>query len=336
LVTVTSESGAVVPRSVTVPAGQTEAALLFDAVSQVADTAVTASVPANSVYGTVRVLASWEVPSMVTLSPQSAIIAPGSTLPLTATLDLPASSGGATVLLSVSPAGAGSVPASIYFASNELSKSFQFTAGATAQAAAVVATFGSSASQADLTIQSGPLPSGRLVIDELSTRYTTDAAAEFVELYNGTALEVDLTGYTLCYRSAGSTSGTRLTLTWLTGSSIPPGKHFLIGTSGFNATVASDAAFSGGLSDTGGSVWLARKTATCATGLSDPDLTDLVGWGTAVAGNFEGAAAAPSQGSTSSEAAGKSIARIAIGVDTDDNAADFQVGAPNPQSLLAP
>jgi hypothetical protein len=115
------------------------------------------------------------------------------------------------------------------------------------------------------------------------------------------------------------------------GSTVPAGKYFLFGTTGYNGGAAADATFGGGMSDTGGSVWLAHK-ATCPTGLTDAELDDVVGWGTAPATNYEGAAA-PALGATSDVAKGKSLARKVAGADSNNNAADFELGTAAPQNL---
>ena len=162
--------------------------------------------------------------------------------------------------------------------------------------------------------------SGKVVINEVSTRGTT-TGDELIELFNGSASDVSLSGYKLYYRAASTTSGSGSALvTFGSAAKVPAGKHFLLATNGYTGSVTPDATFSSTLADAGGSVWLFKATPT-SFGKTDASFVDLVGWGTAVSANFEGSSAAPAPGG-----ANRSIER-ANGADTDNNGADFHVQA---------
>ncbi len=168
---------------------------------------------------------------------------------------------------------------------------------------------------------------------------------DFIELYNLGASDVDLSGWSLQYASAtgtgnfGANSGQ---LTELSGT-LQAGHYFLV----------QEAAGSGGSTDlptpnvtdptpinmsgTAGKVALVTGTATLGcNGGSTPcppealaRVVDLVGWGNA--NFFEGTGAAPATTNTTA------VLRNGGGtIDTDNNAADFTAGPPNPRNTPPP
>jgi predicted extracellular nuclease len=152
--------------------------------------------------------------------------------------------------------------------------------------------------------------------------------ADFVELYNPTAAAVDLTGWTVQYRSATGTSASKTALS----GTIAAAGHYLVqesdtGTSGDQVALpAPDATGTLALSGTGGVVILASSSTSVTTqgnlaGL--PGVVDAVGWGTSTT-SYEGSAPAPATDNTTS--VGRTDA-----ADTDHSDADFTKGAPTPQ-----
>lgn len=137
---------------------------------------------------------------------------------------------------------------------------------------------------------------------------------DFIELYNPTDADIDLTGYTVEYFSGKGGSGGKATLT----GSIPSGGHFLIqggqGNGGTTALPTPDADAGLTMSGTNGAVQLADAAGTAV---------DTVGYGSATLN--EGS---PVAGASNSQ----SVSRDAAGTDTDNNAADFTAGAPTPQN----
>lgn len=137
-------------------------------------------------------------------------------------------------------------------------------------------------------------------------------ANDFVELYNPTNAPINVAGWIIEQQAAAGNRGSDVTLT----GTIPARSHYLVaGAAGSNATAAlptpnetSNLAFSG--------------TNASAVLFNGPTVVDKVGWGNAT--NVEGAAARATTNATS-------VARTNPAIDTDNNAADFVVGAPTPQ-----
>ncbi|GAA4948642.1 endonuclease/exonuclease/phosphatase family protein [Yinghuangia aomiensis] len=152
---------------------------------------------------------------------------------------------------------------------------------------------------------------------------------DFVELVNKSAAAVDLTGWTVQYRSATAAAGTAWQATALTGSIAPGGRLLVAEAKGQNGTVAlptPDVAGSIAMSATAGTVAVAATAdrLTCSTPdecAADTRIRDVVGYGNAAV--REGS---PATGASN----GAAVARDASSDDTDDNAADFTAGAPTP------
>ncbi len=145
----------------------------------------------------------------------------------------------------------------------------------------------------------------KVVINELKTG-GPGANDEFVELYNASACAVPLGGWRLLYRS--KTNGLRPgpLVSFAIGDSIPPKTALLFAPAG--APGKKDGELAPGMAASDGQVGL----------LDDMDtLVDGVGYGTAVGDYVE-------QTAVASPPAGGSVGRVADGVDSDDNRADFK------------
>ncbi len=177
-------------------------------------------------------------------------------------------------------------------------------------------------------------PATTLVINEV---YGGGGAAgasylnDFVELYNGTASNINLATYSLQYTSAtGNTWSTaKLNLT----GSIGAGQTYLIklASSGAVGAALTTENISGSINmsaTTGKVALVSNQTAlTVSDPHLDPSVVDFVGYGTS-ANAFETAVApAPS--------AANSISRSAR-ADTNNNSADFLAGTPTPGIATAP
>ncbi|HEX6761565.1 MAG TPA: lamin tail domain-containing protein [Gaiellaceae bacterium] len=159
--------------------------------------------------------------------------------------------------------------------------------------------------------------------------YTND----YVELFNRGGTAVDLTGWTIQYASAASTSWQATALA----GTIVPGHRYLVqlgSTAAVGAALpAPDATGTTNLAASGGKVALVRDATALACGGSPGSCTstsiaDLVGYGAAA--DYEGAGAAPALDSTTA------AVRAGDGcTDTDDNAADFAAAAPAPKNSAA-
>jgi hypothetical protein len=165
-------------------------------------------------------------------------------------------------------------------------------------------------------------PTSTLLVSEVVTGGAS-ASDEFAELTNAGSGAVDLTGFELVY--ATSTGGTiTRKAAWTTETILGPGAHLLVANASGVYAAAADATYSGGFAATGGAIVL-RPIA------GEP--VDAVGWGDATNAFVEGsAAAAPPAGSGIERLPGGPAGN---GVDTNDNAADFETRAPSPQNLAS-
>lgn len=139
--------------------------------------------------------------------------------------------------------------------------------------------------------------------------------SDFVELANRSQADVDLTGWTVRYYSA---AGTTPQTTPLTGKVIAGGRYLVKQADGANTSAPQLPT-----PDATGTVPMSSSSARVEVVGPDGQVVDLLGWGTA--SSAEGGAADATSNTTS-------VARKDICVDTDNNAADFAVGAPTPQN----
>jgi DNA/RNA endonuclease G (NUC1) len=153
---------------------------------------------------------------------------------------------------------------------------------------------------------------------------------DFVELYNPTGTMVDLGGWSLQYASStGSSWGSNNTSQPLAGE-IGPGEYFLVALASGGATGADlpEANVLGAINmaAANGKIALVSNTdllsGTCP--LSDPDVVDFVGYGSANCWEGTGATAALSNTTAAFRNGGGAV-------DTNDNASDFTIGTPSPR-----
>jgi DNA/RNA endonuclease G (NUC1) len=187
-----------------------------------------------------------------------------------------------------------------------------------------------------LQVDPPPPPLGHPVISQVyggggnsGATYTND----FVELYNPGTSPVDVTGWSIQYASAAGSFSASLTQP-LAGV-IGPGEYYLValasgGSSGADLPMPNVSNADINMSATNGKVALVSNgdPATSPTAptcpLTDPDLIDFVGYGTANC--KEGSATAPAASNTTA------IFRKNGGsTDTDQNGADFLTDTPDPR-----
>src|SRR5947209_1016932 len=160
---------------------------------------------------------------------------------------------------------------------------------------------------------------------------------DFIELFNRGNTAVNLSGWSVQYAAAGSTSWS---VTNLVGA-IQPGKYYLVqeagGGGGTTNLPTPDAIGSGSginMSATAGKVALVNTT-TALTGTGCPfgaSVVDFVGYGSAT-NCSEGGAPAPSPAVNNTTG----VIRNGQGAqDTDNNARDFTEGTPNPRNSSSP
>ncbi len=154
-------------------------------------------------------------------------------------------------------------------------------------------------------------------------------ANDFVELFNRGGTAVDLTGWTIQYASAASTSWQATALA----GSLAPGRHYLVQLASTAAVGSAlptpDATGTTNLAASGGKVALVRSATalTCggSAGSCAAAVADLVGYGSAA--DYEGTGAAPALDSTTAD-----VRANAGCTDTDVNSADFAALAPAPRN----
>lgn len=156
-------------------------------------------------------------------------------------------------------------------------------------------------------------------------------ANDYVDLLNTGSSAVDLTGWSLQYASATSTSWSATALS----GTLQPGHSYLVGLASSGAVgaalPAADATGTTNMAVSGGKVALVHDTAALTCGASAgscsavASVADLVGYGNAT--EYEGAVAPPGS---------STLAVVRPGcTDTDQNANDFETAAPTPTNSSA-
>ncbi len=153
---------------------------------------------------------------------------------------------------------------------------------------------------------------------------------DFIELYNLGAAPVDVTGWSVQYVSPGGT-GT-WAVTNLSGT-IQPGKYYLVqeaaGAGGTVSLPTPDASGTLAMGGTAGKVALVNLTTPLNGACPTTGVVDLVGYGTTA----NCSETAPTAVLTNSTAA---LRKANGATDTDNNSADFTIGAPTPRNSVYP
>ncbi len=296
-----------------------------------------------------RVLTPGDLPTSVSLTPATVSVVAGSSVTLTVELDVPAPTGGTTVMLAASGT-IGTVPATVTVAENQTTASFAFSAAAMSMGSSTVTATIGTVSMASTTVtvltSSG---ANHVVISEIQVAGVS-ASDEFVELYNPTNAAVNVGGWLVQYKSATGAAYLSAPLATIpAGTMMAPHSFFLItsnrGTGGFTGTVASDFARASALSIAAAGGHIRIGPGSMTTAIADPAAVDTVGYGTG--NSAEGGAAAPNP------AANSSIERKAYststdvtmttggdalegnGYDSNNNAQDFIVRTSQPQNSMS-
>lgn len=172
---------------------------------------------------------------------------------------------------------------------------------------------------------------GHVVINEVAVDSVTGTGGtedDWVELYNPTASDVALTGWTLQKFAGTGSSLVKLNLSGTIGA----GQHLLIVRNGAATSQSLKDAADLLLTDTfslssNNILYLANSNVSITPGGTNANIVDLVGWGTSL--YYEGTVAAPDPAET------KSIARTPAGEDTDHNNVDLILqNTPTPESAI--
>ncbi len=156
--------------------------------------------------------------------------------------------------------------------------------------------------------------------------YTND----FIELYNAGATDVDVSGWSVQYASAGGTSWARTNLA----GKIPAHGYYLVqesqGAGGTLSLPPADASGAIQMAATAGKVALVSHQVTLTASPASGPIVDLVGFGS-TASWFEGTGRTPAPSNTTA-----ALRRENGCTDTNQNNADFSTGAPTPRNTAAP
>jgi uncharacterized protein (TIGR03437 family) len=151
---------------------------------------------------------------------------------------------------------------------------------------------------------------------------------DFIEIFNAGNSSVNLSGWSVQYASATASTWS---VTPLTSVTLAPGQYYLIQESsgGSNGSTLPSPDATGTIAMAAGSgkvVLIKNSTALTTACPNDPNIVDLVGYGS-TANCFRGSAPAPAPSNTNA------IVRAAAGcTDARNNAADFALGPPNPRN----
>lgn len=205
--------------------------------------------------------------------------------------------------------------------------------GATSGPISVIAPGGLATSSSSFTVSGGGGGGGGgtgVVISQVYGGGGNSGATyknDFIELYNAGTTSVDLSTYAVQYTSA---TGSSWSETILSGT-LAAGHHYLVqeaaGSGGTTNLPTPEATGSIAMSATSGKVALTKTTTvlTVDNPVGTTNVVDFVGYGSADA--YEGAGAAPTLSNTTAALRGSAGA-----TDTNNNAADFTAGAPNPRN----
>lgn len=151
---------------------------------------------------------------------------------------------------------------------------------------------------------------------------------DFIELYNLGSTTVDVTGWTVQYASSTGSSWQRTILAGVIG----PGMYFLVqeaaGAGGTVDLPTPNATGSIAMSATAGKVALVNDS-TPLTGTCPGGLVDFIGYG--LTANCSETTPTASLSNTTA-----ALRKLGGATDTDNNSADFTIGAPNPRNTPPP
>ncbi len=161
------------------------------------------------------------------------------------------------------------------------------------------------------------------MISEVRTRGPKGALDEFVELYNPTGAAVSIGGWQLKASSNAGSGSSRATIK--AGTTLQPGRHYLIANSGYRGTASANLKYSTGIADDGG----------IALVKSGGAIVDQVGM-SAGSAYKEGATLTPLTTNVNQGYERKLGGTSGSCVDAGDGAADFQLISPSaPQNVAS-
>jgi predicted extracellular nuclease len=191
-------------------------------------------------------------------------------------------------------------------------------------------------SSGSITLDVGvpPVPPGTVVVSQIyggGGNLGATLTNDFIELFNRSSNTVVVTGWTVQYASA---AGTSWQTTTLSGSILPGGYYLVQEAAGSGGTVSlptPDATGTIAMAAGAGKVALVSNSTALSGGCPFPNsgIVDLVGYGSTATCSETGPTPAPGNETAV-------LRRFGGCLDTDNNNADFLVGAPNPRNSASP
>jgi large repetitive protein len=193
------------PAQAVVPAGAATVPVALTGVS-LGTADVTAALDGVMLATSVRVYDDAE-PRVPTLVPATLAMPFDSMANLTVQLDLPAPAGGQAVDVAVAPGLCLTVPAMVVVPPLELSTALTVTSLACAGDEIVTASIGPASADATVSVVDAPAFPNLVIAEAYYNHTGADDQFEWVKIYNGTGVAVNLTGYSLGWGGADYTYG---------------------------------------------------------------------------------------------------------------------------------
>jgi len=314
--------------NINIPAGEISARVEVAALAE-GSAEISASIPERgSASVQVRVLGEAPEPEQLILEPESLSLPLNGASNVTLRIDVPAPAGGFRVDLGAAPSEFLEFPISVTIPAGEASVQFLVEAGEEGEGEEITLSAVAGALNAHMRITLTAPTLGVLVINEINYDMPGDETLEYVEIYNASNQNIDLSGWTL--QLVNGSNGTQYRSAHLAGL-MAAGSYAVMGDAAVQEMLPPAALFFP-MPDPDGSGHDIQNGSRDGDGdgvrLLDPegDSVDSVAYEGPVANTGEGAAALEDPGGDDVQ----SIGRCPNGADSEDNRADFRLGPLSP------